>query len=143
MDKIHLVLILLKVEFMSFFHNRIFFNHSFKCLSSFLKRNYKTKLFAFAFLCFHDCCSFLLCNNQMSTFYIIELLFVSQGVYEHNEISGNALAGIWVKNHADPIMRHNHIHHGRDVGVFTFDNGLVSLVFSLYLLACWSTICLV
>lgn len=48
----------------------------------------------------------------------------AQGVYEHNEISGNALAGIWVKNHANPIMRHNHIHHGRDVGVFTFDNGL-------------------
>ena len=48
-----------------------------------------------------------------------------QGVYEHNEISGNALAGIWVKNHANPIMRKNHIHHGRDVGVFTFDNGLV------------------
>jgi F-box protein 11 len=48
-------------------------------------------------------------------------------VYEQNEISGNALAGIWVKNHANPIMRKNHIHHGRDVGVFTFDNGLVSV----------------
>ena len=22
-------------------------------------------------------------------------------------------------------MRHNHIHHGRDVGIFTFDNGRV------------------
>ena len=48
----------------------------------------------------------------------------SQGTYEDNEISGNALAGIWVKNHANPIMRRNHIHHGRDVGIFTFDNGL-------------------
>ncbi|XP_046327836.1 F-box only protein 11-like [Haliotis rufescens] len=48
----------------------------------------------------------------------------AQGVYEDNEISGNALAGIWVKNHSNPIMRRNHIHHGRDVGVFTFDNGL-------------------
>ncbi|XP_055956912.1 F-box only protein 11 isoform X1 [Patella vulgata] len=46
------------------------------------------------------------------------------GVYEDNEISGNALAGIWVKNHATPIMRRNHIHHGRDVGVFTFENGM-------------------
>ncbi|XP_013794342.1 F-box only protein 11-like isoform X1 [Limulus polyphemus] len=48
----------------------------------------------------------------------------AQGVYEENEISRNALAGVWVKNHANPIMRRNHIHHGRDVGVFTFDNGL-------------------
>ena len=53
------------------------------------------------------------------------VICMCQGVYEHNEISGNALAGIWVKNHANPIMRNNHIHHGRDVGVFTFDNGLV------------------
>ncbi|UYV74626.1 FBXO11 [Cordylochernes scorpioides] len=52
----------------------------------------------------------------------------AQGIYEENEISRNALAGVWVKNHANPIMRRNHIHHGRDVGVFTFDNG-----------QCWST----
>lgn len=50
----------------------------------------------------------------------------AQGTYEDNEICRNALAGIWVKNFASPIMRRNHIHHGRDVGVFTFDNGLVS-----------------
>ncbi|XP_055949102.1 F-box only protein 11-like isoform X1 [Argiope bruennichi] len=48
----------------------------------------------------------------------------AQGIYEENEISRNALAGVWVKNHANPIMRRNHIHHGRDVGVFTFDSGL-------------------
>ncbi|XP_074643961.1 F-box only protein 11-like [Tubulanus polymorphus] len=48
----------------------------------------------------------------------------AQGTYEDNEISRNALAGVWVKNHANPIMRRNHIHHGRDVGIFTFDNGL-------------------
>ncbi|XP_064600196.1 F-box only protein 11-like [Liolophura sinensis] len=48
----------------------------------------------------------------------------AQGHYEDNEIIGNALAGVWVKNHANPIMRRNHIHHGRDVGIFTFDNGL-------------------
>ncbi|KAI1302325.1 F-box only protein 11 [Halotydeus destructor] len=47
----------------------------------------------------------------------------AKGIYEENEISRNALAGVWVKNHANPIMRRNHIHHGRDVGVFTFDNG--------------------
>lgn len=56
----------------------------------------------------------------------------AQGTYEDNEISRNALAGIWVKNFANPIMRRNHIHHGRDVGIFTFDNGMVSQ-FSLYL----------
>lgn len=49
-----------------------------------------------------------------------------QGIYEDNEISNNALAGIWVKNHGNPIIRRNHIHHGRDVGVFTFDHGMVS-----------------
>uniref|UniRef100_A0A7N5ZUM8 F-box protein 11a n=1 Tax=Anabas testudineus TaxID=64144 RepID=A0A7N5ZUM8_ANATE len=46
----------------------------------------------------------------------------AQGIYEDNEISNNALAGIWVKNHGNPIIRRNHIHHGRDVGVFTFDH---------------------
>lgn len=58
----------------------------------------------------------------------------AQGTYEHNEISRNALAGIWVKNFASPIMRENHIHHGRDVGIFTFENGMVSK--SLCLLKC-------
>lgn len=50
----------------------------------------------------------------------------AQGLYEDNEINNNALAGIKVKNGASPIMRRNHIHHGRDVGVLTFDNGMVS-----------------
>lgn len=56
----------------------------------------------------------------------------AQGTYEDNEISRNALAGIWVKNYANPIMRRNHIHHGRDVGIFTFDNGLVSIFYFLW-----------
>lgn len=30
-----------------------------------------------------------------------------------------------MKNHGNPIIRRNHIHHGRDVGVFTFDHGMV------------------
>lgn len=55
-----------------------------------------------------------------------EVVFVFQGIYEDNEISNNALAGIWVKNHGNPIIRRNHIHHGRDVGVFTFDHGMVT-----------------
>jgi F-box protein 11 len=52
----------------------------------------------------------------------------AEGTYEDNEISRNALAGIWVKNYASPIMRRNHIHHGRDVGIFTFDHGKVRLI---------------
>lgn len=55
-----------------------------------------------------------------------------QGTYEDCEISRNALAGVWVKNHANPIMRGNHIHHGRDVGIFTFDNGIVSEHFNSF-----------
>lgn len=51
----------------------------------------------------------------------------AQGLFEENEICNNFLAGILVKNGASPIMRRNHIHHGRDVGVLTFDNGMVSL----------------
>lgn len=57
---------------------------------------------------------------------LTENLFLFQGIYEDNEISNNALAGIWVKNHGNPIIRRNHIHHGRDVGVFTFDHGMVN-----------------
>jgi hypothetical protein len=53
----------------------------------------------------------------------------AQGTFEDNEICRNALAGVWVKNHANPVMRRNHIHHGRDVGIFTFDNGLVIINF--------------
>ncbi|XP_028393025.1 F-box only protein 11-like isoform X2 [Dendronephthya gigantea] len=46
-----------------------------------------------------------------------------QGIYESNDISNNKLAGVWVKNGANPIMRNNKVHHGRDVGFFIFDNG--------------------
>lgn len=50
-----------------------------------------------------------------------------KGIYEDNEIARNSLAGVWVKNQANPVFRRNHIHHGRDVGVFTFENGKVSV----------------
>lgn len=65
------------------------------------------------------CCDISDCENV--GLYITDH---AQGTYEDNEICRNALAGIWVKNHANPVMRRNHIHHGRDVGIFTFDNGL-------------------
>lgn len=47
----------------------------------------------------------------------------AEGFYEDCEINNNALAGIWVKDHARPVIRRCHVHHGRDVGVFTFDHG--------------------
>ncbi|MBZ3891334.1 F-box only protein 11 [Sciurus carolinensis] len=70
-------------------------------------------------------------NTRDSTFVFMEGsedayvgYMTIRGIYEDNEISNNALAGIWVKNHGNPIIRRNHIHHGRDVGVFTFDHGM-------------------
>jgi len=54
-----------------------------------------------------------------------------QGTYEDNEISGNALAGVWVKNYASPVMRRSHVHHGRDVGIFVFDNGSVCVLLDM------------
>lgn len=58
----------------------------------------------------------------------------AQGTFEDNEICRNALAGVWVKNHANPVMRRNHIHHGRDVGIFTFDSGLVIVYLTLQII---------
>jgi F-box protein 11 len=54
-----------------------------------------------------------------------------QGIYENNEISNNKLAGVWVKNGGNPIMRNNKVHHGRDVGFFIFDNGQVWKILKL------------
>ena len=72
---------------------------------------------------------------------IMNIILFLQGIYEDNEISRNALAGVWVKNNANPIMRRNHIHHGRDVGIFTFDNGMVSIVFVyIYTVLCRITL---
>lgn len=48
----------------------------------------------------------------------------AEGTYDNNDISFNGLAGVWVKNHANPILRNNEVHHGRDVGIFAFDYGL-------------------
>lgn len=67
----------------------------------------------------------------------VHQLFFLKGIYEDNEISNNALAGIWVKNHGNPIIRRNHIHHGRDVGVFTFDHGMVSSLVFLFEFFFW------
>lgn len=54
------------------------------------------------------------------------LMIFLQGTYEDCEITNIKLAGVWVRNHASPVMRRNKVHHGRDVGFFIFDFGLVS-----------------
>lgn len=43
------------------------------------------------------------------------------GHFEECEIARNNLAGVWVKNQANPVFRRCTIHHGRDVGIFTFE----------------------
>eukprot|EP00794_Sanderia_malayensis_P017730 gene17730-19502_t len=48
----------------------------------------------------------------------------AQGTYEENEVCNNRLAGFWVKGNANPVVRRNVIHHGRDAGLFMFDGGL-------------------
>ena len=58
--------------------------------------------------------------------FTLLIVTVSQGTYEDCEITNIKLAGVWVRNHASPIMRRNKVHHGRDVGFFIFDYGLVS-----------------
>ncbi len=52
--------------------------------------------------------------------------FLLEGVYEECEIACNSLAGVWVKNQSNPFFRKCDIHHGRDVGVFSFEQGMVS-----------------
>jgi len=66
-----------------------------------------------------------LCTHFLGFVLHINCWRCLQGTYEDNEISGNALAGVWVKNYASPVMRRSHVHHGRDVGIFVFDNGSV------------------
>jgi len=56
----------------------------------------------------------------------------AQGVFEDNEISCNRLAGIWVKTGANPMMRRNDVHHGKDAGFFIFDGGMVRIKFHLF-----------
>ena len=58
---------------------------------------------------------------------IILLSLCFKGTYEDCEIKNVKLAGVWVRNQASPVMRRNKVHHGRDVGFFIFDYGLVSL----------------
>lgn len=48
----------------------------------------------------------------------------ARGFYENNLIAKNTLAGVWVKNMADPVFKKNIIKEGLDVGVFCFDNSL-------------------
>jgi len=46
----------------------------------------------------------------------------ARGFYDNNLIARCSLAGVWVKNMADPIFKKNTIKDGLDAGVFCFDN---------------------
>ena len=45
------------------------------------------------------------------------------GLIEGNEIHSNALAGVWITTGSQPILRHNRIHSGKQVGIYFYDNG--------------------
>lgn len=64
-----------------------------------------------------------ICGSDNVGIYITDN---ATGTYEDCEIARNSLAGVWVKNKANPFFRRCHIHDGRDVGVFTFEHGMVS-----------------
>ena len=49
------------------------------------------------------------------------------GLIEDNEIFGNTLAGIWITTGSAPILRHNRIHSGKQVGVYFYDKGCGTL----------------
>ncbi|VDM91787.1 unnamed protein product [Litomosoides sigmodontis] len=66
-----------------------------------------------------------ICGSDNVGIYITDS---ATGTYEDCEIARNTLAGVWVKNKANPYFRRCHIHDGRDVGVFTFEHGMVSLL---------------
>lgn len=46
-----------------------------------------------------------------------------RGLIEHNNIYGNALAGIQIRTNSDPIVRHNKIHHGQHGGIYVHEKG--------------------
>ena len=50
-------------------------------------------------------------------------IFCSLGLIEHNDIYGNALAGIQIRTNSDPIVRHNKIHHGQHGGIYVHEKG--------------------
>ena len=45
------------------------------------------------------------------------------GVIEQNEIFDNAIAGVWIRMHSNPLLRHNKIHDGRHGGICIYDSG--------------------
>ena len=48
------------------------------------------------------------------------LIFL-QGLLEDNDIHSNRIAGIEIKNEANPIIYHCSIHHGSTGGVYVHD----------------------
>jgi hypothetical protein len=51
-----------------------------------------------------------------------------QGLFDRNDISNSRLAGVWIRQGADPAFVRNTIRDGRDVGVFIYNEGNVRSV---------------
>ena len=58
---------------------------------------------------------------QHDSMSFVLLLFYSQGILEENDIHHNRIAGIEVKNEANPIIFNCSIHHGSTGGVYVHD----------------------
>ena len=52
---------------------------------------------------------------------VFTFLGISQGVLEENDIHRNRIAGIEIKNDANPIITRCLIHHGSTGGVYVHD----------------------
>ena len=52
----------------------------------------------------------------------------TQGLFDRNDISNSRLAGVWIRQGADPAFVRNTIRDGRDVGVFIYNEGNVLYV---------------
>ena len=55
------------------------------------------------------------------------LLLVMQGILEENDIHSNRIAGIEIKQEANPIVMRCKIHHGSTGGVYIHDRVSVTL----------------
>jgi hypothetical protein len=73
-----------------------------------------------------DDCGILICDQEGA-----QAQPSGKIVLQNNEILGNALAGIEIRDKADVALRENLIHNGKDYGVLIHGNAtVVSVTFS-------------
>lgn len=73
----------------------------------------------------HDCC-FVSCKGSAISFSDY-----AEGTFDNNELYDNVKHGILVMRNADPLIRQNHVHHGKLSGVFVFEGGEVIIIYVL------------